>query len=833
MHSIHRQHPPGFQPPGAEHPHRARWQRRTACLSLLALLPLALPPQANATCGASEACVPQGCITLKKEISVDGRKNYYDANTPADAVRSVPPRNAHYRLTVRNCGTTALDRVKISDPAIGIYGVKTPGSPTGRLVPGQEVIITSDSAGFGKLFAKNRCTQDGTYPNVAGAEGFVVKGGVTTGTGVRDDDAAYLVCKTQQPAVGIEKQVRLPGGAWVDADTADAAVVQSVGAGVEYQFVVSNVGSGALTNIRVSDADLAIQDAVASNLLTYGKSVTVTAATPGFQNLDQIGRCTAAGDLLNTAMVTASARSNPALVVSAQDPAWVKCEPVAGNPAIEIKKQISFDNATWSDADTLDNPLQGTFPQDVFYRFLITNTGDEILENLLFNDQDLGLDDVALANVALRPGAEVGLTYLQSGFEALKQPNRCTAAGTFTNTAQVYATSQVDGAPVSDDDAAILVCFGTPEIDLQKQVSVDGGITWLDADTDADAVATPVGNDAQYRFLIENVGTQAIDGLAISDPSLSLANVGITGGTLDPSETRTVTSTDEGFAALDQPARCSVAGNVTNTATVYGLSVDTNTPVSDTDSAVVRCEEPANPPAIEIRKQVSVDGGTTWVDADTTADAVAALVGQGVRYRLLVKNTGGEAIINPVVNDPTLGLNDVAIFGVPASLPVGTTVELDSSVEDFEALDQPNRCAVAGDVNNTATVSGTSMVTSTSVSNTDSAVVRCEQPPAAANCSVCSGLNCLDPIPAPLDCASGQDVCTVTVSDSAAGREIARACAVRADALVTAGQNPEACANVEISVQPGAVCTFVCDGVTNPNCNRPPSLLPVEGVITP
>ncbi len=160
-------------------------------------------------------------------------------------------------------------------------------------------------------------------------------------------------------------------------------------------------------------------------------------STPGFRNLNQIGRCTAAGELLNTATVTATAKNYPSQVVSAQDPAWVKCEPVVGgNPAIEIKKQISFDNATWYDADTLDNPLQGTFPQDVFYRFLVTNTGDEPLANLIVDDAELGLNNISLGGLPLPPNT--GTIELNSSildFEALEQPDGCTSAGTVTNTA--------------------------------------------------------------------------------------------------------------------------------------------------------------------------------------------------------------------------------------------------------------------------------------------------------------------------------------------------------------------------------------------------------------
>jgi hypothetical protein len=809
---------------------------KIAGLGLAALLPLVLPLQANANNGGTAPC-----IKMKKEISIDGGVNYYDANTPSAAVTGTPPKNAHYRLTVRNCGATALAEVKVSDPTLGLFGVKIPGNQQGRLAPGHQVMITSRSTGFRKLYQPRRCTKDGIYANVASAKGRVVRpNGVVTGTIVRDDDPAYLICKSWQPAVSIEKQVRLPGGQWVDADTADEAVVQTVGAGVEYRIRITNVGSGGLTNIRVSDTNLAIQNALASKLLWSRQSVTVTAAKRGFENLSQIGRCTAAGDLLNTATVTASARSNPALVVSAQDPAWVKCEPVVGgNPAIEIKKQISFDNATWSDADTLDNPLQGTAPQDVFYRLLITNTGDETLGTLSDEDADLGLNNTLDTLLTLPPNG-VGTIELVStvqGFEALEQPDRCTAAGTVTNTARVSATSQVDGAPVSDDDAAILVCFGAPEIDLQKQVSVDGGTTWADADTDAEAAAATVGNGVQYRFLIENVGTQDIDTLSISDPSLGLADVPVS-GYIPAGDTLTVTAADTDFGALDQADRCAVAGDVTNTATISGTSAETNTPVSDTDSAVVRCEEPANPPTVDIRKQVSIDGGTTWLDADTSAGAAVTSVGSPVKYRLLVENTGGEAIINAVVNDPTIGLSNASVFGPTFPWPPGAEVTLDASVEDFEALDQPNGCATAGDVTNTATVSGTSAETNTPVTDTDSAVVRCEEVAVPATCTVCSGLACIFPDssgPAPTQCGAGNDVCTIRIEDTSVGRLIDRACAVRATAVSQAAQNPPECAKnaVEEGQILGRVCFYVCDGVSNPNCNDPPSLFPLGGDITP
>ena len=56
-----------------------------------------------------------------------------------------------------------------------------------------------------------------------------------------------------------------------------------------------------------------------------------------------------------------------------------------------------------------------------------------------------------------------------------------------------------------------------PGINLQKEVSVDGGTTWFDADTEADAPAAAPGVAAQFRFTIQNTGTSVLSDVTLTD----------------------------------------------------------------------------------------------------------------------------------------------------------------------------------------------------------------------------------------------------------------------------------------------------------------------------
>jgi len=98
----------------------------------------------------------------------------------------------------------------------------------------------------------------------------------------------------------------------------------------------------------------------------------------------------------------------------------------------------------------------------------------------------------------------------------------------------------------------------------------------------------------------------------------------------------------------------------------------------------------AGTPCIEIEKEVSVDGGNTWLDADTSNDA-PTVVG-GVEYRYIIKNCGDTMLYKDcgVIIDEGLGIH-VPWWGNVAAGEV-VYITKDTRFPDFESLYQPDLC---------------------------------------------------------------------------------------------------------------------------------------------
>ena len=60
----------------------------------------------------------------------------------------------------------------------------------------------------------------------------------------------------------------------------------------------------------------------------------------------------------------------------------------------------------------------------------------------------------------------------------------------------------------------------------------------------------------------------------------------------------------------------------------------------------------------EFRKQVSVDDGMTWFDADDPASAPTQAMGKGAVYRFIVQNcTTNKNCVDTSIKDPDLGID--------------------------------------------------------------------------------------------------------------------------------------------------------------------------------
>ena len=249
-------------------------------------------------------------------------------------------------------------------------------------------------------------------------------------------------------------------------------------------------------------------------------------------------------------------------------------------------------------------------------------------------------------------------------------------------------------------------------IDIEKQVSIDGGATWHDADTPTAAPETALGQGVEYRLIVKNCGGAALD-VTIKDAELGIVDFPV--GSLAAGEETELYGGD--IPQLDQPERCEDIGEKENIAQVSGTA-GSGAVVEDSDPAWVKCLAPPQP-CIDIEKLISVDGGITWYDADTEVEAVETEVDQGAQYKLIVNNCGNVDLENVTINDSVLGIVDFPL----GSLAVGESIQLDRG--DIPQLNQPERCAESGTFENIAGVDASSVYDGTEVTDSDPAWVSC------------------------------------------------------------------------------------------------------------
>lgn len=518
-------------------------------------------PDVTDTDPATISSSAEPSIEIVKEISIDGGSTWHDANTVGTALVAVFPSGALYRFTVTNDGTVALKNVEVDDPDLGIVDFVI-----GNLDPGEVVIVTSGE--LPALEVAERCDGRGTFTNNATASGA----SVSDDSPVSDVDAAILKC-IGEGHITLKKEISPTGtDPWFD----DTTPPQEFPSDAWYRFTVTNDGTAPLENVEVLDGDLSVLENIGS--LAVGETVVLTSGE--VPELFVSERCTGAGDIANTASVSGNSVDDPADTVDDSDTATLVC---VGTQQIEIVKEISIDNANWSDANTEGAALETQAPSDAWYRITVRNVGSVDLVNVVLNDGTLGIFDFAVADIPV--GGEVVLT--SGEIAALFFPNRCEGQGTFGNTATASGESAETESTTSDSDQAWLECTGTPAIQLVKEISVDGGTTWSD---DTSPPVTPP-SDAWYRLTVTNTGTADLENVVVNDATLGIVNFPVGNLLIGQS----VVLDDGDIPALFQLDRCTADGLVVNTASAAGTSVDFPFgTANDSDDATLLCEEQLN-----------------------------------------------------------------------------------------------------------------------------------------------------------------------------------------------------------------------------------------------
>jgi len=463
------------------------------------------------------------------------------------------------------------------------------------------------------------------------------------GDPVSSDDHASAVIPTD-PSMSAMKTA---------GDIADANNNGIVDAGdtVDFSITVKNTSTVTLTDLRVEDP--LISDEPLECGTTTIAPLDEVVCGPFTYTLTQAD--IDAGVIVNNAHVEVTPPSGEKLT---DDP--VESVIIERDPAISVEKSVS---------DLKDTDGNGPDPGDTLsYSFEVTNTGNTTVTGIELTDEMLGgvLECGTEFPTTLAPGesATCGpIDYFLSFDDVDAEGVR--------NTVKVTGDSQ--GTPVESTDELLTPITGaTPSIDLKK--------TGEHSDVNGNGIVD-VGDEITYTFDVTNTGAITLADIELTDPRLggavecpeevlaSGSQMTCTGATL------TITQED-----ID-------SGSVDNTATVNGKPLNGADEVTDDGSFSL--------PVTGIPTFTMEKSASSGEDRDGSGTATP---GDTIDYTFEVTNTGILTISNLAIDDPKLG----EVTCDPSTLAPGASVTCTAEPYEITQADID-----AGEVENTATVTGT------------------------------------------------------------------------------------------------------------------------------
>lgn len=439
-------------------------------------------------------------------------------------------------------------------------------------------------------------------------------------------EAAFQLCA---PSVTVEKLVDLTP----DPDSLDDAV-PGVGWSIEGTPTVAGGYTWVLPDDTAPEGPVTTQtDGTGFATFQWNTNAAVDSGfavvetiRPGFANVQSATACTfRTPDTPDTQLPLDSVGDGSFSVTIPQD-AIVTCRLVNiadPDPSIDIEKYTDG-----ADADAAPGP---TIPigDTVYWSYVVTNTGNTILEN------------VAIADAEVQPGPAGGPT-VSCPKDTLTQGESmtCTAAGTsgtlagggdfggqYENLATVTATPSTGGPNVTDSDPSHYTA-AAPGISVEK--STNG----FDADFQPGPFVAP-GSTVTWEYVITNTGAFALTGVTLDDDQLPA---------IDLDDDCTWTSGTTGELGVGDSATCSVTGTAVpgqyqNIATVTG------TPASGPQ---VGDQDPSHYFGVDI--DVDIEKATNDEDADTPTGPIVE-VGSQVTWTYEVTNTGNFPLVSWTVAD--------------------------------------------------------------------------------------------------------------------------------------------------------------------------------------
>lgn len=311
-----------------------------------------------------------------------------------------------YCFIITNTGNTPLGSVTVRNGDLSF-----PDTSIDTLAPGESTVLHVSGTISEDLL--NTASVSGTplYPDLSP---------IATMSDVEDDDTSSVTALAATPSLDISNTVYLGSDDGELCETALEHVEAADGTSVVYCFKVTNTGNTHLSNVTVSNDDLAIIAKEVGDLAPgESKTVFVTSSIPSIAQSN-----------------LATAQGNPTFS-SGKDMDGVGDVTASDDSSVGvIKPGISVSNTVYLGSDLGascpgDELVQGDDGDFVVYCFNITNTGDTALDVTSVDNSDLNFTDTTVG--VIQPG-ESKLVSMSTVLD-----------GNLTNTVTVI------GNPLSDD----------------------------------------------------------------------------------------------------------------------------------------------------------------------------------------------------------------------------------------------------------------------------------------------------------------------------------------------------------------------------------------------
>jgi hypothetical protein len=412
-----------------------------------------------------------------------------------------------------------------------------------------------------------------------------------------------------------------------DATYTDDERAPAAGRDVPFEVVITNTSTVPVVITTLTDeaAGLPVHaitcnPALANAPLAAGASVTCLFTEPGYSP--------AAGtERINTARVTVAQVGVPTNTASANDTSRVTSPPTI---TVTIDKTNNANgDATFSDSERA--PAAG---RDVPFRAVVTNTSAVPVTITALTDEfpTSAAATVCqnLINTTLAAGASATCNFTLTGYSP-------PAGDSKVNVARVTVTEVGQpGNSASDNDDSTVISPPAITVAIEKTNNANGDATFSD-----DERAPAAGRDVPFRAVVTNTSAVPVTITALTDefPTSAAATVcaNLINTTLAAGASATCNFTLTGYSP---PAGDSKINTAKVTVTEVGQPGNS---ASAQDNSTVR-----TPPAITVTIVKDNDANGDGQFSDSEAAAVA---GQGVPFRAVVRNTSAVPVTITALTD--------------------------------------------------------------------------------------------------------------------------------------------------------------------------------------